>query len=78
MYTNDHKNTGLGSAALRYFLDVFGGPLYVSANDGMERDDGSHLTEDAPSFVQHMIAIGVIAGYESRLSNNEDDINGFF
>lgn len=78
MYTNEYKNTGLGSAALNYFLEVYEGPLYTSPNDGSARDDGSHLTEDAPSFVQHMIAKGVIDGYDSRFFNNEDDINGFF
>lgn len=60
MYTNQHKNTGLGSAALQYFLDVFGGPLFTSPDDGIPRDDGSHLTEDAPSFVHHMKAKGII------------------
>lgn len=78
MYTNDYKNTGLGSAALEYFLDMYGGPLYTSPNDGIRRDDGSHLTEDAPTFVQHMIAKGIIDGYDNRFTNSEEDINGFF
>lgn len=78
MYTNEHKNTGLGSAALVYFLEMYGGPLYTSPNDGIPKDDGSHLTEDAPFFVQHMIAKGVIDGYDSRFFSNEDDMNGFF
>lgn len=78
MYTNQYSNTGLGSAALQYFLDIFGGPLYTSPNDGITRDDGSHLTEDAPSFVQHMIAKGLINGYDSRFNNGDNDINGFF
>lgn len=78
MYTNTYKKTGLGSAALSYFLDIYGGPLYTSPDDGLTRDDGSHLTEDAPSFVRYMIAKGVINGYDSRFFNNEEDINGFF
>lgn len=63
---------------MSYFLDVFGGPFYTSPNDGLPRDDDNHLTEDTPAFVQHMIAKGVIDGYDSRFFNNEDDINGFF
>lgn len=77
MYTNEYKNTGLGSAALYYFLDIFNGPLYTSANDGMTRDDGSHLTEDAPSFVMHMQAKGVISGSDERFNYSDNDENGF-
>lgn len=78
MYTNQHKKTGLGSAALQYFLDIYGGPLYTSPNDGMTRDDGSHLTEDAPSFVEHMISKGLIDGFDRSFYSEDNDINGFF
>lgn len=72
MYTNQYKNTGLGSAALEYFLDIYGGPLFTSPNDGNRRDDGSHLTEDAPSFVSHMQEKGIIAGDNNQLYLEED------
>jgi hypothetical protein len=77
MYTNEYKNTGLGSAALLYFIDVYDGPLYTSNNDGLRRDDGSHLTDDAPSFVPKMIAKGIINGYERKFYE-DNDTNGFF
>ena len=76
MYTNEFKNTGLGSAALLYFLEIYGGPLYTSANDGMARDDGSHLTEDAPSFVMHMQAKNIIYGSSNRF-DDDDSEQGF-
>ena len=78
MYTNELKQTGIGSAVLEYFREVVGTPIYVSQHDGVERADGSHLTEDAPSFVNHMIAVGLIDGFENTHLHNDNDINGFF
>lgn len=78
MYSNALKQTGIGRAVLEYFREVVGFPIFVSPNDNVEREDGSHLTEDAPSFVSHMIAVGLIDGYENERFNHNDDINGFF
>ena len=61
---------------LEYFLEIYGGPLYTSSNDGLVRDDGSHLTEDAPSFVMHMQAKGIIAGNDNRFDDDNSE-NGF-
>lgn len=77
MYSNDAKQSGLGRAALEYFRDVVGFPIYVSSNDGLTKNDGSHLTEDAPGFVAKMIEEQLIDGYENTFYN-KDDINGFF
>lgn len=76
MYTNEYKNTGLGSAALSYFLEIYDGPLYTSPHDGLTRDDGSHLTEDAPSFVMHMQAKGIIYGNSDRFDDDNSE-HGF-
>jgi len=76
MYTNEYKKTGLGSAALLYFLDIYGGPLYTSAHDGLTLDDGSHLTEDAPSFVMHMQAKKIISGSSDRFEDDDSE-HGF-
>lgn len=78
MYSNELKQTGIGRAVLEYFRDVVGSPIFVSPNDGIEREDGSHLTEDAPSFVSHMIAVGLIDGYENERLDRNEDIDGFF
>jgi hypothetical protein len=78
MYCNEVKQTGIGRAILEYFREAVGSPIYVSPNDGITRNDGSHLTEDAPSFVQHMIAEKLIDGYENEPLYNDKEINGFF
>lgn len=54
------KNSGLGRATVEYFKEYYEADIYVRPNDGIEREDGSHLTEDAPSFVFHMIKEGLI------------------
>lgn len=48
------KNSGLGRAAIEYFIDMTGATIYTRSHDGIVRDDGSHLTGDAPSFVMKM------------------------
>jgi len=74
MYSEPCKGGGIGRAALEMFQDIVGGQVVVSQNDGQVRDDGSHLTQDAPGFVNKMISEGFIYGYEGR--GNEED--GFF
>ena len=65
MYSEPNQGGGIGRAALQMFRDVTGGALvYSSPNDGIQRDDQSHLTQDAPGFVSKMIKEGLIAGYE--------------
>lgn len=54
------KRSGLGRASLEYFRDLTGASIYTRANDGLTRDDGSHLTEDAPGFVSKMQTEGLI------------------
>ena len=66
MYTNRYKNLGLGSATLKFFKDAtFNSELWASPNDGVIREDGSHLTVDAPGFVRKMIAEGLSNGYNN-------------
>jgi hypothetical protein len=54
------KNQGLGRAALGFFKEVTDATIYARANDGNRRDDGSHLTEDAPGFVTKMQLEGLL------------------
>lgn len=54
------KQMGLGRAAIEFFKDVTGATIYTRPNDGIRRDDGSHLTEDAPAFVAKMQSEGII------------------
>lgn len=54
------KGAGLGRASLEMFTELTGSIVYTRQNDGMKRDDGSHLTEDAPGFVTIMQKEGLI------------------
>lgn len=59
------KGQGLGRATIEFFTEYFDATVWARNNDGIEREDGSHLTEDAPSFVDKMIEEGL-------LINNQD------
>lgn len=59
------KGFGLGRAALKFFIDITGATVYTRSNDGITRDDGSHLTEDAPGFVFKMIDEGLIQPHDN-------------
>lgn len=77
MDCNNIKKEGVGRAVLEFFKDITGGPIYASPHDGHRREDGSHLTDDAPKFVYKMIQEGLIDGYDDG-SDGEDFDNGFF
>lgn len=63
MYSPIPKS-GLGQAALEFFIDLTGAIIYTRPNDGITRDDGSHLTEDAPFFVGKMQKKGLIEPFD--------------
>ena len=54
------KGAGLGRAAIEFFIDMTDAEIYARPHDGRVRNDGSHLTEDAPSFVLKMQQEGLI------------------
>jgi hypothetical protein len=54
------KKSGLGRAAIEFFIDMTGAEIYTRPHDGIVRNDGSHLTEDAPFFVSKMQEEGLI------------------
>lgn len=62
MYSPIPKS-GLGEAALEYFKDTTGKVIYTRPNDGMRRDDESHLTGDALKFVPRMQKLGYIENW---------------
>jgi hypothetical protein len=70
------KGCGLGRAALEMFIDITGASVYARLNDGITRDDGSHLTGDAPSFVIHMQKEGLIEEFAS--DNHADDDSYYY
>ncbi len=72
MYTEPQKNLGIGREALRMFKAHTNDALiYTSPPDGNKREDQSHLTEDAPGFVDKMIKEGFIYGYEGLAGKEE-------
>jgi hypothetical protein len=65
IYMNlDTKYTrlGLGETALCFFKSSTGANIYTSPDDGKTKQDGSHLTGDAPIFVSKMKQKGIISG----------------
>lgn len=68
------RNSGLGRAALEFFIDKTDATIYARSHDGLVRDDGSHLTEDAPAFVTKMQEEGLIQdeNIEVDLGEKED------
>lgn len=71
------KNMGLGRACIEFFGDYVNSSIYVRPDDGVERDDGSHLTEDAPGFVAKMIEEGLIIGYKTCPYEESDEYDDF-
>jgi len=66
------KNVGLGRAALEFFIDATNSTIFCRSNDGIVRDDGSHLTEDATGFVDKMKEEGLISFYDELELDDED------
>lgn len=51
---------GIGRECLLFFQELTGASLTANSNDGNVRDDGSHLTDDAPMFVGQMRNEGIV------------------
>lgn len=51
-----YKHQGIGTEAFKLFRECTGAEVTFSENDGIRKDDGSHLTGDAPRFVSSLKA----------------------
>lgn len=64
------KQQGIGKQVLSFFIEETDGSIWTRMPDGIVRNDGSHLTEDAIAFVFKMQDKGLIEswedGYESE------------
>lgn len=49
-----YKRMGIGTAIVLFYKDYFDCLVYAEYNDGITKDDGSHLTQDAPVFVDNL------------------------
>lgn len=48
------QRQGIGTEAVRFFLQSTGFILELPENDGAKKDDGSHLVGDGPAFVESL------------------------
>lgn len=54
------KRCGIGRQALKFHSESFGSLFTAAPNDGQQREDGSHLTGDAPGFIHKMREEGLV------------------
>ena len=59
---SSYRFQGIGRECLRQVKEFSGFAIVAEDHDGIQRDDGSHLTGDAPGFVERMRAEHLIAG----------------
>lgn len=71
---NKFTQRGIGRQALLFFKDHYDVLISAAENDGMERDDGSHLTGDGPGFVEKLRLEGIIE--PSQDTPDDEDIFG--
>jgi len=64
---------GLGRETIKFFSEYFDVSIWARGHDGIRRDDGSHLTEDAPGFVDKMIEEGLLVDNRIGDFNEPDD-----
>lgn len=60
MLDASYKRKGIGHEALKFFKEITGGTITAEENDGIRKEDGSHLTGDAVEFVAKMREEGII------------------
>lgn len=58
--SSTYTRQGLGEASLRLHRDIFQSKVFATPSDGAVRLDGSHLTGNAPAFVEKMTRLGLI------------------
>jgi hypothetical protein len=57
---NSYTKQGLGRAALLFHKEIFKAGIEVAEDGGHRRNDGGHLTGDAPCFVARMVTEGIL------------------
>lgn len=65
--------SGLGRAALEFFIEMTDAIIYARQHDGIVRDDGSHLTGDAPIFVGKMQEAGLIENWDDDFFEEDNE-----
>ncbi|MBK9160480.1 MAG: hypothetical protein IPM27_02760 [Nitrosomonadales bacterium] len=63
-----YTHKGIGRAALSFFKEVYMCSITAAEYDGARRDDGSHLTGNAPGFIAKMRDEGIVSyNYEPEI-----------
>ena len=62
---SSYKRQGIGREALLFHRRTFDCPICVADDSGLKREDGSHLTGDAPGFVVRMITENILCRCDS-------------
>lgn len=70
---SSYTKQGIGKAALEFHREVFKTPILAAENDGLKKQDGSHLTQDAPAFVGRMRQLGIIYSNDSEQREYEHE-----
>ncbi|GAB3097213.1 hypothetical protein [Lysobacter terrae] len=64
MYLNQQDGSylrqGIGRECLKFHKELFNTSIEASDDDGIVKDDGSHLTGDAPGFISQMRQEGLV------------------
>ncbi|HCH3991757.1 TPA: hypothetical protein NKV63_001718 [Vibrio parahaemolyticus] len=55
-----YKQKGIGQACLEFFIETYNMPVFAAQDDGHVKQDGSHLTGDAPAFISRMREKGIV------------------
>lgn len=61
------KQCGIGEQMLLLPIE-FGYSIFARHHDGIRRDDGSHLTEDAPAFIAAMVNKGIVMYFGGEIN----------
>jgi len=49
-----YLHQGIGTRCIEMLSEFYGEPIGVTPNDGRQREDGSHPTQDAPAFFEKL------------------------
>lgn len=55
-----YLRSGIGRECIKRMTEYTDYSICVSKDDGQPKDDGSHLTQDAPAFVRQLKADGLL------------------
>lgn len=72
---DSYLHQGLGREGLVRIKEMWGMPIVAQEDDGHRRSNGSHLTGDAPCFIQKMRQEGTIEPTRGSLIEDDDHDN---